>query len=75
MNTVLYAKLRGRIVEVYGSQAKFADVLGVSQQIITAKLNGSSQFTQQNIISWANALGIDADNIGAYFFADKLSIS
>lgn len=68
-----YNKLRGKIVEVYGSQAKFADVIGQSEQIVTAKLAGRSSFTQDNIISWSQALNIDQNDIGEYFFTLELS--
>lgn len=68
-----YNKLRGKIVEVFGSQAKFAEAVGQSEQIVTAKLSGRSSFTQDNIISWCEALGIDQNDIGNYFFAPKLS--
>lgn len=70
-----YNKLRGRIVEIFGSQAKFADVVGQSKQIITAKLSGRSSFTQDNIITWSRALNIDQNEIGNYFFTQKLSNS
>lgn len=63
-----YNRLRGRIVEICGSQAKFADVLGASEQIVTAKLAGRSSFTQENIIAWCEALHIDQNDIGDYFF-------
>ena len=64
-----YYKLRGRIVEVFGSQAKFAEKIGQSEQNITAKLSGRSSFTQDNIITWCQALDIDQNDIGSYFFA------
>ena len=64
-----YNKLRGRIVEVFGSQARFAEVIGLSEQSISAKLAGSSSFTQDNIIAWSDALNIDQSDIGSYFFA------
>lgn len=68
-----YNKLRGRIVEIFGSQSKFAEAVGQSEQIITAKLAGRSSFTQDNIIAWCKALDIDQNDIGSYFFAPKLS--
>jgi len=64
-----YNKLRGRIVEVFGTQAEFSKHIGQSEQIITAKLKGRSKFTQDNIISWSEALNIDQSDIGSYFFA------
>lgn len=67
-----YNKLRGRIVEIFGSQAKFADKIGQSEQIITAKLSGRSSFTQENIVSWCQALDIDQNDIGSYFFTQEV---
>lgn len=67
-----YNKLRGRIVEICGSQSEFAKRVGQSEQIISAKLSGNSSFTQDNIISWSTVLDIDQNDIGSYFFTQKL---
>ena len=64
-----YNKLRGRIVEICGSQAEFSKKIGLSEQIISAKLSGNSSFTQDNIIAWSEVLDIDQNDIGSYFFA------
>ena len=64
-----YNKLRGRIVEIFGTQAEFAKKIKKSEQIVTAKLSGNSKFTQDNIIEWCEALNIDQNDIGSYFFA------
>ena len=64
-----YNKLRGRIVEIFGSQAEFSKAIGLSEQSISAKLSGNSSFTQENIIDWSKALDIDQCDIGSYFFA------
>ena len=66
-------RLRGRIIQKYGSQGAFAKHLGKTEQTITAKLNGRSQFSQDDILNWCNALDIVADDVGEYFFAEKLS--
>lgn len=63
-----YNKLRGRIVEIYGSQRNFSDKIGLSEQSITAKLNGRSDFSQEDILSWCNALNLQKSDIGKYFF-------
>lgn len=68
-----YNKLRGRIVEVCGTQSEFAKRVGQSEQIVSAKLAGNSSFTQENIIAWSNVLNIDQNDIGNYFFTQKLS--
>ena len=64
-----YNKLRGRIVEICGTQSEFAKQVGQSEQIITAKLAGRSSFTQENILAWSKILNIDQEDIGVYFFA------
>lgn len=63
-----YSKLRGRIVEVYGSQRAFGKQLKLSEQSITAKLNGRTEFSQDDIVKWCNLLGIEAKEVGDYFF-------
>lgn len=68
-----YNKLRGRIVEIFGSQSRFAEEIGQSEQNITAKLAGRSSFTQDNIVTWCQALNIDQADIGSYFFTREVS--
>lgn len=70
-----YGKLRGRIVERFGSQSSFADAMGITEQTVTNKLNGKREFSQGDIIEWCNALEISAELVGDYFFAHKLSNS
>lgn len=67
--------LRVRIIQKYGSQARFAKSIGKTEQTVTAKLNDRSQFTQGDILEWCNALDITAEDVGKYFFAQKLSKS
>lgn len=69
------AKLRGRIVEKYGSQARFAEAIGKTIQTVNMKLCGNTGFSQDDIVEWANALDISVDAVGEYFFAHLLSKS
>ena len=69
----VYNKLRGRIIEICGSQSEFSKKVGQSEQNITAKLSGRSSFTQDNIITWSQVLDIDQNDIGSYFFTQKHS--
>ena len=64
-----YNKLKGRIVEVFGSQAEFSKNIGLSEQSVTAKLAGRTGFSQEDIIKWCESLNIDQHDIGLYFFA------
>ena len=68
-----YSKLRGRIVEKFGSQKRFSAKIGLSEQSVTAKLNDRTDFSKEDILLWSKTLDIEQDNIGAYFFEDKLS--
>lgn len=70
-----YQKLRGRIISVYGSQGNFAKAVGVSEQTITAKMNGRTRFSQDDITLWCELLSIKASEIGKYFFTQKDSKS
>lgn len=66
-------ELRGRIIQKFGSQGRFAKHIGKTEQTVTAKLNNRVQFTQNDILEWCNALDIQADEVGKYFFDQKLS--
>lgn len=63
-----YRKLKGRIIEMYGSQGEFARHLGVSEVTISNKLRGVTQFSQDDIISWCDALEVPLKEAGDYFF-------
>lgn len=63
-----YSKLKGRIVEMYGSQSKFADAIGISKVALSRKLNCMTGFSQKDIEEWAKALEINKEDYGAYFF-------
>ena len=47
--TMNYSFLRGKIVEVCGSNTVFAEKLGISTQELSNKLNNKSSFTQKQI--------------------------
>ena len=69
------SKLRGRIIEKYGTAKAFARVIGKTEQTVTAKMTGKSGLSQEDIIEWCNILDIGANEIPIYFFALKLSKS
>lgn len=64
-----YDKLRGRIVEKYGSQEKFAEVIGISPNSLSKKMTGKTGFSQKDIIRWSELLDIDKADYSEYFFA------
>lgn len=63
-----YRKLRGRIVEKYGTINAFADAIGLSSVAVSYKLNAKRGFKQADIVKWCEALDITPDEIGGYFF-------
>lgn len=67
-----YSKLKGRIIEKFGSQNGFADALGVAFTVVSAKLTGLRAITKNDIIGWSNLLEIPVEEIGVYFFKLKV---
>lgn len=67
------SKLRGRIVEKYGSQVRFADAVGCSLSFLSQYLNGKKKLDQARIDKWANALDIDSADIYNYFFTHRVN--
>lgn len=67
-----YSKLKGRIIEKYDSQSAFADAIGVKVQSVNAKLRGRVSISKADIIKWSQALDIETNDIGAYFFTVKV---
>ena len=63
-----YAKLKGRIKEICGTNEEFSKRMGISLPTISMKLNNKSQWTQPEIYKAVEVLCIDAAEIPAYFF-------
>lgn len=62
------SKLRGRIVEKFGSQRAFCGVVGCSEAYLSNYLNGKAQLPQETIAKWADALEIISGELDQYFF-------
>lgn len=63
-----YRKLRGRIVEKFGSQSDFANALGCSDRTLSLKMNGKRPWKQNEILTAINLLGLSEEDIQDYFF-------
>lgn len=63
-----YNKLKGRIIELYGTQGNFARKMGTSQNSISKKLNCKTEFSQKDITEWSMLLNVEKDKYGEYFF-------
>ena len=67
-----YRKLLGRIVEVYGTQARFAEALSLSERSVSLKLNGKVEWKQSEMISISRLLHFPPSEIPAYFFTSEV---
>lgn len=64
-----FCKLRGKIVEKYGTAKSFAQALGLSATSLSLKLTGKRGFTVSDINKISSLLNISINEIGDYFFA------
>lgn len=69
-----YSKLRGRIVEKFGSQSKFARKMEWSERTLCLKMTGKVAWKQTDILKAINLLGLTEDNIQEYFFNVEVQI-
>lgn len=67
-----YSKLRGRIVEKYGTVSAFADAVHMHKAQISAKLNNKVDVTKRDIEHWSPLLGIELGEYGAFYFVRKV---
>jgi hypothetical protein len=63
-----YSKLKGRIVEKFGTQAAFAAALGWRNALLSAKLNGKSQWSFTEVMKACELLEIPLNEAHLYFF-------
>lgn len=70
-----YRKLRGKIVEVYGSVTNFCDATGKNRSATSAKLTNGGSMRQEEIVQYATALGIADTELADYFFAPAVKKS
>lgn len=69
-----YNKLRGRIVEMFGSQKRFAEAYGIAENTMSLKLTGKMSITTDDIRKMCRPefLDISAEDIPAYFFKERV---
>lgn len=64
----VYNKLKGRIIEKFGTVEKFAEAMGLSSSSLSQKLNNGTSFRQSQIPQACFLLGIPSEEVGEYFF-------
>lgn len=68
----MYSALRGRMTERNVTQADIAKCLGVSVQAVNKKFNGIYGFSQEDVLKICKLLGISIEEIGLFFYAQKV---
>ena len=66
-----FSKLRGRIVEKYGSCARFAAAMGHSKVWLSSRLNNVVPWKAEELREAAALLGIAPEDIPLYFLTRK----
>ena len=66
-----YSKLEGKIMEIYKTNYKFAEAIGISKASISAKLNNRVDFTQTEIRKAIFLLKIPENEVSLYYFFYK----
>lgn len=69
-----YSKLRGRIVEKFGSIKAFAEAYGLTSVTMSNKLNGKVAISPDDIVKMSSPelLDIQPNDYHLYFFAKKV---
>ena len=65
----LYSELKQRIRAVFGTQAKFATAMGLNPATVSAKLNGRSDFSREEIEKTCGLLHVSLEEAHLYFFS------
>lgn len=63
-----YSKLKGRIIEIFGSQGSFAKAMEWSERTLSLKLNGKVAWRQTEILKAIKLLKLSESDIQEYFF-------
>lgn len=66
-----FAKLRGRIVEKFGTQKEFAKAMGLREAFLSAKLTGKVGWTYDEVVNACSLLAIPLEEAHLYFFCAK----
>jgi hypothetical protein len=64
-----YAKLRGKIREVFGANRAFAKAMGMNHSSLSFKLNNKAPWKREEIELACKSLGIPIEEVHLYFFA------
>lgn len=66
-------KFKAMMVLHDDTQGKLSNYLGITQQSLSKRINGHSDFTQGEIIKIKNRYNLTADQIDSIFFGNHVS--
>jgi len=64
----MFSKLKGRVIEKFGTQKKFAEALGVSENLVSLKFQKKVEFSKDDMSQWGKLLDIPPEQFHEYFF-------
>lgn len=67
-----YSKLRGKIREMYGTNANFATAMSMDLSTLSLKLNNKTPWKREEIEKACGVLEIPIEDVYLYFFTKKL---
>lgn len=67
-----YSKLKGRIIEKYGTQRNFAREMNLSEKTLSSKLKNITSWKNDDISRACDLLEIPMEEIPVYFFEVKV---
>ena len=67
-----YSKLKGRIIEKYGSQREFAKAMKWSERTLSLKIQGKRPWKQPDIRKAIELLELSDSDIPIYFFKPEV---
>lgn len=63
-----YQKLRGRIIEKFGTLKAFSKVIGISYVSLSNKMRGKTEISTADIVEWSKYLDISIEEYGIFYF-------
>ena len=67
-----YSKLKGRIVEKFDTQGRFAEAMDWSERTLSLKMQGKIPWKQSDICRAIELLELNEEDIPVYFFKVKV---
>lgn len=67
-----YSKLRGKIVEKFGSFRSFGEAMNMGYTSLSFRLNNKAEWSQEEMKKAMELLGEDSSSVTEYFFAHRL---